>query len=397
MSATVDRPSLTLEVGFTTSGGSPVWTSVPNIRRYAIRRGRVDELGAVQAGTLDITVGNPTGALSPDNAASPYYPNITPVVAIRLTATYNSVAYVRYRGFVQSWTPVDNTVVDGDVQIAAVDFFNLAALGMIIGSFPAQDEATRIGAVLDRLDTRGLPRALDYGPETLLPVTLTNVSALQHIQDVIAQDRGLFFCAADGTLTYHNRYRRYTAARSHVSQATFGQSMAAGALNYTSMAYTYDDRYIYNEIIVVTTNADATQIASDTTSQGRYGRRSLTLQAPGVGVGQAFPLASFLLLSYKDAHARVGAITIDSDAGPAALLPHQLGREIGDRITIVRGNPGTLGINRDMWIEGVAETFDAAGSAGVVTTWNLSDPAAFGAPQFVLDTSLLDGTDTLVY
>lgn len=393
MSATIDRPAYTLEVAFNT--GAPSWTTIPNLRSFAIKRGRNDELGAVQAGTLDVVVGNPTGALSPDNAAGPYYPNILPVNAIRLTATYGGTSYVRFRGFVQSWVPVDNTAVDSDVHISAVDFFNLAALGVLNASFPAQDEGARIGAVLDALDTRSLPRALDPGPENVLAATLVNVPALQHIADVLAGERGVFFCAADGTLTYHNRNRRFTATRSKTSQGTYGQSLAAGALNYVGLAYTYDDRYLYNEIRV--TAPDGEQVASDSASQTRYGRRVLTLNAPWLLPGQGATLASYLLLSYKAPHARLGGVALDSDANASGLLPKILSAEISDRVTVQKSGPGSVGLNRDFWIDGIQEAWDADGQGGHRATWLLSDPAAYGLTPFLLDSSLLDGTDTLAY
>lgn len=395
MSATVDRPTYLLEVAFNT--GVPAWTAIPNIRHFALKRGRNDELGAIQAGTLDITVGNPTGALSPDNASGPYYPNILPVNAIRLTATYGGISYVRFRGFVQSWVPVDNTAVDSDVRIAAVDFFSLATLGLLNVTFPAQDEGARLGAVLDQLDTRNLPRALDSGPDTVLAATLVDVPALQHIADVLAGERGVFFCAGDGTLTYHNRNHNWAATRSSTSQGTFGQAQTAGALNYTALDYTYDDRYLYNEIRVTASNSDGLQLASDSASQTRYGRRTLALQVPWMVAGQAYSLATYLLLSYKAPHARIGGITLDSDANTSGLLPHILGREIGDRITVQKAAPGAYGINRDFWIEGIAESWDADGTAGHRATWLLSDPVAFGLTPFRVDVSVLDGADTLTY
>lgn len=390
MAATIDQPVYTLEIGL------PSFTTIPNLRSFAIKRGRNDELGTIQAGTLDLVVGNPTGALSPDNAAGAYYGQLLPVNPIRLTATYNAISYVLFRGFVTSYQPVDNTVMDADVRISAVDFFNLASLGTLNTTFPEQDEGARIAAVLGQLNTRGLPQALDTGPETVLGATLVDVPALQHIADVLAGERGNFFCAADGTLTYHNRNHRFTATRSSTSQGTFGQSRAAVALNYVNLDYTYDDRFIYNDVRI-NTDSEGQQVATDSASQTTYGRRTLTIQTPWIHAGQGYPLATFLLLSYKAAHARITGITLDSDANTTGLLPHLLGREIGDRITVQKANPGVLGINRDFWIEGVAHQWDAGSGRGHITTWLLSDPFSYGFTPFRLDTSVLDGTDLLTY
>lgn len=396
MSAVIDQPTYTLQVAFNT--GVPSWTTLPNLRSFAIGRGRNDELGAVQAGTLTLVVGNPTGDLSPDNAGGAYYPNILPVNPIRLQATYNAITYTLFRGFVQSWVPVDNTVMDGDVRIGAVDWFNLANLGVLNTSFAAAaDEGARISAALALVDTRNLPTAIETGEEPLLASTLVNVGLLQHVGDVLAGERGLFFCAADGTITFHNRQHRFFTSRCSTSQGTFDQSRAAGALNYVALDYLYDDRYIANDIQVTASGSDGLHQFGDATSKTRYGVRSLAVQAPWMIAGQGDALAQWLLQGYKDAHPRVAAITVDSDANPSGLLPHQLGREIADRITVIKQSPGVLGISRDFWIEGVRHQFDAASGRGLLTTWQLSDPAVYGPQPFRLDVDTLDGPRPLGY
>lgn len=396
MAATIDQPTFLLEMSYAT--GAPSWTTIPNLRAWDSARGRNDELGQIQAGTLTLRVGNPTGDLSPGNTGGAHYP-FTPVgSSIRLSATYNSIQYFVLRGFVQSWEPLDNTAVDSDFQIGVVDWFNLANLGNLTTTFGvATDEGARITAALALVSTRNLPTSIEAGLEAILGATLVEVPVLQHVTDILAGERGLFFCAGDGTITYHNRQHRWFTTRCNTSQGTFNQSRAAGALNYVGLKYVYDDRFIYNKIRITASGSDGLQTASDATSDTRYGTRVYALTAPYLTAGQALPLAQWLLSGYKDAHPRVQSIDLDSDANPSGLLPQQFGREIGDRITLAKNLPGTLGINQDFWVEGIKHKWDASGNTGVQTTWLLSDPLSYGPTPFRLDVDAMDGAKTLAY
>ncbi|HEY1179929.1 MAG TPA: carbohydrate binding domain-containing protein [Phytomonospora sp.] len=83
--------NLRFEVAFSTDpdAPSPAWVDLsPRVHLpsgITNRRGRGDEFDTSQPGTLQITLENLDGALSPDNTASPYYPNVLPRRRCRLT------------------------------------------------------------------------------------------------------------------------------------------------------------------------------------------------------------------------------------------------------------------------------------------------------------------------
>jgi len=391
MAATIDAPAYTVEVDFGAG-----YVTVPNLRTLWVKRGRQDQLADIQAGECVVLLGNPTGDLSPDNAGGSHYPNVEPLRPFRLSATYNALTYRLFTGYVQEWRPVDNTVVDSDVAIHAIDFFKQLNLATLTTSLPAQDEQARIGAVLDAVTTAGLTRNLDAGLEPVLAATLVQVKALRHIQEVLAGERGIFFVAGDGQLTFHNRHHRYVTAAGYTSQATFGQS--AGQLYYLGLEYVLDDQYIYNDIQVNPSGTgEGIQVAGDATSKGKYWPRTLGVDAPWLAAGQGATLAGWLLYCYKDKHPRMPSITLDAEANTAGLHPQQLGRELGDRITVLKSGPGSLGINRDLWIEGIEHSYDAGGARGLVTKWLLNDVGLGGPTPFRLQLSALNSGDVLIY
>lgn len=78
------RPTYVLQAGLASSPEAPiestVWTDLTSRldvkAGISVTRGRTDEQGDIQPSTLALTLDNRDGALTPGNAASPYYPNV---------------------------------------------------------------------------------------------------------------------------------------------------------------------------------------------------------------------------------------------------------------------------------------------------------------------------------
>lgn len=73
-----------------------------------------------QPGTLALTLDNTDGAVTPDNATSPWWPLVGEDVPIRVTVSHSGAAWRRFTGRVDAWTP---TFGDGApvVAITATD------------------------------------------------------------------------------------------------------------------------------------------------------------------------------------------------------------------------------------------------------------------------------------
>src|SRR6266496_6239787 len=70
----------------------------------------------------------------------------------------------------------------------------------------------------------------------------------------------------------------------------------------------------------------------------------------------------------SDLELRFDTLTIKPMSDPNNLFPQVLGREIGDRIRIVRRPPGGGTITRDVFIRGIEHSVDARAREWV-TTW----------------------------
>ncbi len=217
-------------------------------------------------------------------------------------------------------------------QIAA-----LYAVGT--AGFAAQDAGTRASGVLL---AAGVPSAFvsstmaGSGVTTLESATssLGSTTAMSYLNTVMTSERGVLYQNTSGVVTFLNRHYPYESTNANTSQYTFGY--ASGQLHYYSanLVPGEDDIDIWNNVNVGR-NGGTTQNAFDTTSQSRYGRR--TMSTTGLLLLddlQSMALAQGLLLQYKDAKPRVRSMTVDSTIGAGAALPAMLGLDLLDRITI---------------------------------------------------------------
>ena len=67
-------------------------------------RGRNAQADVFQTGTLTLRIVDQNGDFNPQNPASPYFGLLTPMRKVAITATYNSIEYPMFSGFITSYT-----------------------------------------------------------------------------------------------------------------------------------------------------------------------------------------------------------------------------------------------------------------------------------------------------
>jgi hypothetical protein len=381
-------------------------TAVTGFIAAEINRGRDNELAQTQTGTLTVTLDNADGRFSPDNAASPYYPNIVPGRQIRLSARYNqSLPWIPlFYGYVQSYQPQDNGPADANMVVHATDWLGRAALPDLTDVRPQETDTARFAALAASIGTDSLPVAIVGPPnntETLLAKTYSDkgLPALLQIADTA---RGMVYHARDGTITYRTRYGRYTAPGAFATNGWVfdqpGLNPATTVMPYTTLGYDFTFNFLYNSV-AVTGGDNVRQLASDGAAQTRYGPRPLDLSLPLLPGTRSADLATFLLAGYKDPYPRVSSIGVDGDAwanlGRTPLWDTILAIEIGDTVRVVKRQPGNLGIDRTMFVEGVQHSIQAKEKH--VMTLRLSDQKQAGPAPWILGQSQLGRNTYLAY
>lgn len=141
------NPTYTVEVAFATANPlttSPTWSDVSAyLLSFATSKGKDHELTQTQAGTMTVELSNKDRRFDPTYTGGAYYPNVLPMKQIRLRATYLSVTYELFRGFVLDWQQDWGEVVMASqgrsiVRVQAVDAFHIASLFGDLNTYRAQ-------------------------------------------------------------------------------------------------------------------------------------------------------------------------------------------------------------------------------------------------------------------
>ena len=117
-------PTLKVEIAFTvdTLDTGPIWSDVTSfVRAGSIRMGRTNELEEYQTGSCSLTLNNRARTFDPFYTAGPYYGNLKARKQCRITATYASITYNLFYGFVSGWKLAPNITGDSVCQIEGYD------------------------------------------------------------------------------------------------------------------------------------------------------------------------------------------------------------------------------------------------------------------------------------
>lgn len=123
------KPTFKVLVDFTsapTSMTNRYWQDISAyVSAFDGKRGRSFELDSIQAGTLNLTVDNTSGAFDPTNTSSPYYPNVKPLKRVKVATGYKwqvigsrPFAYYRLGGSGVDTATVTDTMAYRDGVIA---------------------------------------------------------------------------------------------------------------------------------------------------------------------------------------------------------------------------------------------------------------------------------------
>jgi hypothetical protein len=334
---------------------------------FSSTRGRGDAWSGVTPGELSVTLDDDDGAFDPENASSPFYPNVKLTRKLAVTATYNGVTYGLGCGYTDSYqaTPLP---VGADVTIHATDLFKRLQNRGVTANFPAQTVGARVNALLDLLQWPASARLIDPGRLTVPAQALANVNPLTHLDDLLKAEQGLFWIDGLGHAVYRDRWYRQI----NTSRGVFG----VGGLPIKAIHPDWSDANLWNQIVVQRTGGLA-RTANDAASQADNDVRTYTLQASAADLlpddAEAARLAGYILSEAAVPTHRITAIDLDPEADASgALWPHVLGAEIGDRITITHSLPGTKGVTaEDYFIEQIKHDLKFA-EGNHTCTWQLS-------------------------
>lgn len=321
-------------------------------------RGRNAQADQFQTGQLTLRIVDQNGDFNPQNTASPYYGLLNPMRKVQITATYNSITYPIFSGFITGYS-TSTPKFTGDVvytTITAVDAFRLAQnaqISTVTGATAGQLSGARIGKILDAISWPSSMRDIDAGQTTLQADPGTTRTALEAMQKVEISEYGALYVNASGSFVFQDR--AYTTRSVSGTPVVFNDD--GTGIEYFNALWLLNDVLIYNSAQITrlggTTQSTSNQASIDKYFIHSYNQQELLMETDT----EAMNYAKAYVASRAETTTRCDAITLDLytrnyDAGIVAAL----GLEFFDPVTITTTQPGSSALTKTLQVFGVAHS-----------------------------------------
>ena len=326
------------------------------INKIDTKRGRTALSDQFQTGSMSLRIVDQNGDFNPQNPASPYYTYLTPMKKIAITATYNSVVYPIFSGFITSYVttyPKDAEDV-AYTTIQAVDAFRLAQnaqISTVTGAAAGDLSGTRVNQILNTIGWPATMRDIDAGLTTLQADPGTNRTSLQALFTAADSEYGAIYVNAAGSFVFQDR----TVTVSSIGGTPTVFADDGTGIYYMNASWVLNDVLIFNKATITRTGGTA-QVATNQASIDKYFLHSyfqndLLMQTDAVALDYALAYVA----SRAETTIRVDAITLDlyTNNYNSGILA-ALGLDFFDPITVKTTQPGGSTLQKTLQIFGVA-------------------------------------------
>ena len=348
------------------------------------KRGRNPQADQFQTGTLTMRIVDQNGDFNPQNPSSPYFNLLTPMRKVQITATYGSITYPIFAGFITSYTtstPKNATDVVY-TTITAVDAFRLAQnaqISTVAGTPAGQLSGARINALLDAIDWPATMRDVDAGLTTMQADPGTARTSLAAMQTVEISEYGALYVDAAGSFVFQDR--NVTAGSTGATPTVFNDN--GSDISYFNAVWRLDDTLVYNSASITRTGGTA-QVATNQASIDKYfihsyNQQNLLMETDAV----ALDYAQAYVASRAETSIRCDAIQLDlyTDNYNTGIIA-ALDLDYFDPVTITTNQPGGSTLTKTLQVFGVAQSITPNSWKTTLTTL---EPIIDG---FILDSSI---------
>lgn len=356
-------------------------------------RGRSAQTDNFQTGTMTLRIIDQNGDFNPMNTASPYYNLLNPMRKVQITASYGSVTYPIFAGYITTYstsTPRDT----GEVvytTIQAVDGFRLAQnaqISTVAGATAGQTTGTRVGKLLDAIGWPTGMRDIDAGQTTVQVDPATARTGLSALQNIESTEYGALYMDALGNFVFQDRL--LTSSSVAGIPRIFNDN--GSNIAYNNAVWRLDDTLIFNKASVTRVGGTA-QVASNQTSIDKYFLHSYNEQNLMMETdAEALNNAQAYCASRQETAIRCDAITLDlyTDNYNAGIIA-ALDLDFFDPVTITTTQPGLSSLTKTLQVFGVSHDIKPSNWKTTFTTLEpIIDSFIIGSTQFgILGTSTL--------
>jgi len=319
-------------------------------------RGRQAEADQFQTGTLSLRIVDQNGDFNPQNPNSPYFGLLSPMRKVAITATYASVTYPIFSGFITSFstTTPQNASDVVYTTINAVDAFRLAQnaqIATVAGTSAGQLSGARINNLLDAISWPSSMRSISQGLTSVQADPGSQRTGLNAMQVIETSEYGALYVDASGSFIYLDR----SVTASSVSGTPTEFNDDGTDIAYNNAVWILNDVLIYNQANV-TRSGGSVQTAIDQASIDKYflhsyNQQNLLMQTDQV----ALEYAQAYVASRAETTVRCDAITLDlhTDNYNTGIIA-ALSLDFFDPITITTNQPGASTLTKTLQIFGVS-------------------------------------------
>lgn len=308
-------------------GGQIFYDVTDKVKSIAIRRGKNRQLDEYDAGLANVVFDNNDRTFDPEYAASPYFGQIIPKRAIRISSGGNRIFTGVVDDFNLDYAPGGNS----EASAASSDAFTLFNTQTLpAGTATPQKSGDRLNAILDLPDVswstqdRDIAEGLtDFGAD----VFAEDSNVLEYLRTISRSEPGNLFIGKNGHVVFTDRNNAPTSGA--VTLADDGTGIP-----YQGMKVVYGSELLFNEVVIGSALA-GTVIAQDLGSIREYGVLNLTQ----TGLLMSDPdfvqnLALFYATKYSTPEYRFESVEVVVDELSNADQQSILNLEIGDFVTI---------------------------------------------------------------
>jgi hypothetical protein len=383
-------------IGVSTFGSSdvilPTVDLTPDVYSISIRRGRNILKDTYDAGTAIVRVLDPAGNFNPQNVNSIYYPFLTPLRKLRISATTATADHFLFSGYVNDYRytfPVGQETAY--VDILCTDGFRLlqmSNIATVADTAAGQTTGTRINKILDDVQFPNSMRQIATGDATCIADTGTVRTTLDAIKNAeFSEGLGAFYMSPDGSAIYKSR-----------SEVTGSLGDSATAFNQTSgipyrnVKYAFDDKLIINDVRFNRTGGAVQNVFSQT-SIDKYFPHGLNQENLIAETdAQVLGAAQNYVNTRKETTIRIDEMLVDL-LDPAVPTDTLIGLDYFDNLDITNVTESGSTIQKVLQAQGFAWDITANKMQVTITTL---EPIVDG---FIIGSSTFGiiGTSTLSY
>ena len=308
-------------------GGQIFYDVTNSVKSIAIRRGKNRQLDEFDSGLANVVFDNNDRTFDPEYAASPFFGQIIPKRAIRISSAGQRV----FTGVIDDWNLDYEPGGNSEASAASSDAFTLFNTQTLpAGTATPQLSGERVNAILNLPDVSwsSQDRIIDTGATELgADVFAEDSNVLEYLRTVARSEPGNLFIGKEGRVIFTDRL--HAPVSGNIVLADDGTGIP-----YQGMKVVYGSELLYNEIVIGSEIA-GTVVAQDLGSIAEYGVLNLTqtgllMSDPDFVQG----LALFYAGKYSEPEYRFESVDIILDELQPADQETILDLEIGDFVTI---------------------------------------------------------------